>query len=380
MERVYARHAYCHALQLRQLQRVHGLWPLWKVFAFRELQHDTDLCKNEEDLYSAVFASLNTLDDASNEKKYFGRLWPARDCVETQADFQRLLAAWKASVPDLSSAELWTLVGTVLGHHLPVDTHMPNLVWVRLEPGCSADVRFRAVVPACVLTLCRARGEDMEWPADAASPLFSSGFDYVSRHKTQEWSCTNAFEKLRAVFGASVTAVVAGGLVASVMSTHWAQDVPGECDDTCPCRLAADVDVMTTNKGFAGVCDALKGVSGLDISEVPFFGVRRLLAEFDMTHNQGALVVGPSGDLWVGATPDAFASWATMHTKCTGRPFTARRLLKAESKGFKVHTCGKEPWGHLKTAFDGMDNRSKVTWVAKCTDRDGDDVADSWLH
>lgn len=364
MERVYARHARCRALQLRRVQRVRGDWPLWKVFNCDELDKPQQVFKtarDREEAYDAESTEFETLCDMS---EFTGTVNVG--AVRSHAEFEALVAAWKASVPDLSPAELWTLVGTVLGGHKFSTGFEPNLVLVRLEPGCAADVRFRAAVPAPVLAKCCVTSTDGDWPKDTASPRFVAGCVDI-RKRADAFSRASAFDALRVCGGATAFAVVAGGLVASVMSTHWVLGAPRECGDTCPCRLAADVDVITTNNALAGVSEDLKGVPGLDISEVPFVSVQRLFAEFDMTHNQGALVVDPKGDLWVAASAAAFGSWATMHSKCTGQPYTARRLLKAEKKGFTPHKRGVEPYCHPAIRFDGLKPKSKVAWIADLT-------------
>jgi hypothetical protein len=354
LDDVYALNAECRALQLRCLQAKHGAWPLANLVNVWTLSEVTG---DRAPRHGEVFAPLSD-DGTKNPFRYLGRTWPVRDRVTTPEAFARLVDAWRESVPDLTPPETWALIGSALGFARPMQRIMVNVVVVRLEAGCAAADRFRAVIPAKVFALC---GATAPWPApaDVPFPMFVPGGTVLG----MDSSTADRFDLLEVLPGLQVPAVVAGGLVASVMSTHWAGGAGGvpACAPDCRCRLARDVDVMTTNKAHAGVVAALEGVPGVDVTQTPFASVQRLLTAFDFTHNQGAVVAHPGGDLWVVATADAYLAWATMHTRWTGSAFTARRVTLAQSKGFTVDTFGREA-DVPPPGLDEVLGKSKVAW------------------
>ena len=359
---VYAHHPRCRVLQLRHLQRTRPYKAdLWTV-AFTWSTVPTSK--------KHLFAPLRT---SENKFRYRGHRWPTSSRITSRGDFEALLAAWDASDATLTPRERWALIGSALAFETwPCPRVLCDMLVVALTPGCAADRRFREVVPARVLGVTTVEG----WPVgvDSTRPWFVPEGRYLEiSNEIRNASSPDAFEALT-VFGddgGRLRGVVSGGCVASIMSTHWLapeEACPGSvpcpvpCPDECPCRRSKDVDVFTTNKSYAGVTRELEDVPGIDITETPFASVARLFMSADFTHNQGALLVGPDGALWVAGSPYAFASWATMHTLATGARCRTGRTAVAAAKGFTVQMCGvKETPERPYHPSDG-NPKSRVCW------------------
>ncbi len=322
---LYGRFPRCRALHLRELQRVNPALELWTLAFGACVERSLDTKPNAGTTFVPLRQHWNPF--------RLGQVkWPVPAIVSTQDHMTDLVSAWSESCETLTQREKWVLIASACAFLTwPLPRIMNDVVFVALEPGSPAETRFRAVVHALVLEVTRAKA----WPKGVTSPWFVMGGDLLE----QDTSRAFTFSSLDTLPGAKVQGVVAGGLVASVMSTHWFLSEL-VCTEDCPCRLANDLDVFTTNISHADVKVALRDVPKVNVTETPFSSVERLFISFDMTHNQGALVVAPDGALWVAATPYAFASWATMHTLCTGARYTEKRVTKAAQKGFVVHTCG----------------------------------------
>jgi hypothetical protein len=365
---VYAHHPRHRVLQLRHLQRTRpDQADLWAV-AFMPARVPVTR--------KHLFAPLRT---SQNKFRLNGRVWSVASRIKSRPDFEALLAAWDASDATLTPRERWALIASALAFEAwPVARVLCDILVVPLQLGSAADRRFREVLSPRVLSITTVE----DWPAELGTdtsrvcPWFVPEGRYleVTREITS-CSVPDAFEALT-VFGRDggrLRGVVFGGCVASIMSTHWLtpeEECPSSssssssspCPDGCPCRLAKDVDVFTTNKSFEGVAAELTGVPGVDITQTPFSSVARLFVSADFTHNQGAVLVAPDGALWIAGTPYAFASWATMHTLATGSRCRTGRTSKAVAKGFTPHMCGvKETPERPYHPSDG-NPKSRVCW------------------